>query len=499
MASPSAATGSDDEEDVSCVAAGLVSIGQVPRLASLTGLKRLCLHGNSITRVDSLSGLCALLELNLSSNAIANIEPTSLRGLSRLTSLDLASNRLHAVQGLEGLSSLANVNLSYNYLTSIAGLSALAGPSNSLKQLNLRYNQLQQLQSFSVLVGCVGLRWLQVAGNPVCALPNSTQALASVLAHVTRFDALTSAEVLAAPFDVQAAQQYAALRLQSYEPSAFAAAASRSGSPPRAATGPASAPAAASSSGVGHTSHAVYPQRPAVGRHERPPHLDPGEARPSGPAQGPGDPTPGAQAGSRAHANRPPHGPSPQDGPHGQSQPPAGDREQPGPWSAGDVPGGWDVQPPADQFSAKAPGDASSPGGLAVPRQRLVKVLLSDAAAQTSEYTPLVARLQAEVANLRQQLDALAGAAPAVHLHARGAWRDLAAPCPLVDLIMALLQGGAHGASPRRRGQEPRGARGGAEGRYADGSGGGAGRGALAGGGGLPRGLPSGHQSHVGP
>lgn len=172
------------EVSVSCVGRGFVSIAQVPDLHRLTNLRRLCLHGNNIAHIDGLTGLTALVDLNLSSNAVSAIDAGALRGLTRLTSLNLASNRLQTVTGLDGLSNLETLNLSFNYITSIAGLAALAGPLCKLKNLNLKQNQLHNLQAFSVLVGCMGLRWLQVAGNPVCSLPNYAQALASVLSQV---------------------------------------------------------------------------------------------------------------------------------------------------------------------------------------------------------------------------------------------------------------------------------------------------------------------------
>lgn len=175
-ARPSDSSGtSPGSGSVSCIGQGLVSISQVPDLHRLTSLRSLCLHGNNITRIEGLQQLAGLADLNLSSNAIDAIDPSALRGLSSLTSLNLASNRLQSISGLDGLSSLEVLNLSYNYLTSLSGLSALQGPRCALRQLNIKHNQLSTLQSFSVLVGCINLRWLQVAGNPVCQLPNCLQ------------------------------------------------------------------------------------------------------------------------------------------------------------------------------------------------------------------------------------------------------------------------------------------------------------------------------------
>ena len=158
---------------VSHIGEGLSSCAHVPGLLSMTSLRSLCLHGNNITRIEAIQQLHGLQDLNLSSNCITSIE--NLGGLSSLTSINLASNRLMHVTGLDGLASLTSLNLSYNGLTSISGLTALHGPHCKLKSLDLRHNQLESLQAFSVLVGCINLRDLSIAGNPVTSVPNHQQ------------------------------------------------------------------------------------------------------------------------------------------------------------------------------------------------------------------------------------------------------------------------------------------------------------------------------------
>ncbi|PNH07526.1 Leucine-rich repeat and coiled-coil domain-containing protein 1 [Tetrabaena socialis] len=339
MSAPGAAEAAEVEDSLSCIGQGLLSVAQVPNIHRLTGLRSLCLHGNNIAQLEGLQALTSLVDLNLSSNAVASIDPGSLRGLTLLTSLNLAGNRLQAVQGLDGLSSLEHLNLSYNYITSLGGLSALQGPRCQLRQLNLKHNQLHQLQGFSVLVGCISLRWLQVEGNPVCQLPNCLQALASVLPHVARLDSMSSAEALAAPYDVQAAQQYASIQLQSFEP-----------------LPPAPSPMAAA---------AAAPPPPPAALQQRPQQQPPRAAAPQAQMQhwkgGPG------QAGA-----------------------PRASEE-------GFASGTADVLPASDQRQVPLSQQQQQPA-------RVAKIISAEAAAQTSEYTPLVRRVQAEAAEVRQQL-----------------------------------------------------------------------------------------------
>ncbi|GFR43792.1 hypothetical protein Agub_g4909 [Astrephomene gubernaculifera] len=495
MSSATNSSNSEPGATVSCIGQGLLSISQVPDLHRLRGIRSLCLHGNNLTRIEGLQDLAELVELNLSSNAIASIDPGSLRGLSRLTSLNLASNRLPTVQGLDGLSSLEHLNLSYNYITSITGLSALQGPLCKLRQLNLKHNQLHNLQSFSVLVGCISLRWLQVAGNPVCQLPNYLQALATVLTHVTQLDALSSAEALAAPYDMQAAQQYAAMRLQSFDPAPLPQLAQQPAAqgtprhvPPAAAARPAVAGAGKAAGLAPPPAYQAQSHDSVLASHQRgspplrravpppsfpppPPQQHPQQQQqtpPQGPwrshglqtprtlhhpqqqnyhdyhhvsagPDGPGDLQAGySAAGPPAAAAPPPPHHSQQPSQQGQTRAPANwqatRRAKAGGGGSGDSSDGdvgsehlsdacdppqqhhhhqhggeTDVLPATDQRQPPASSQQQQQHvqHQLQPPARVVKVLLADAAAQTSEYTPLVRRLQVEAVELRQQLSTL--------------------------------------------------------------------------------------------
>lgn len=205
-----------EQQHVSRIGVGLISLYQVPELQQLLNITSLCLHANGITRIEGLERVGATLtDLNLSSNSLVGME--GLAGLSCLRSLNLASNKLPDVHGLEGLSSLSSLNLSYNFINSLSGVSSLQGPLCSLSVLSIKQNQIKKLQDFAVLVGCVKLRELHVDGNPVCQVPNYRQALATVLPQITQLDSLNSSEALAEPYDMQAARQHATASLQAFE------------------------------------------------------------------------------------------------------------------------------------------------------------------------------------------------------------------------------------------------------------------------------------------
>ncbi len=201
---------------VSRIGEGLISCLDVPELRSLKSLACLCLHGNNISTIEGLQHLEGLQDLNLSSNCISSLG-NSLCGITTLTSINLASNRLQDAAGLEGLVNLTHLNLSYNSITSLHGLAALHGPGCKLRLLDVRHNQLPSLQAFAALVGCVNLRELSIAGNPVCAVPNHQQVLVNVVPQITQLDGASTSAILSAPTDAAAAQRFAAQQLASYD------------------------------------------------------------------------------------------------------------------------------------------------------------------------------------------------------------------------------------------------------------------------------------------
>lgn len=410
------------QESASCIGQGLTSCLQVPELYRLHGLRSLCLHGNNISRIEGLGHLAGtLLDLNLSSNSLASLD--GLAGLTALTSLNLASNKLLSLQGLPSLASLSSLNVSYNFLTSIAGLAALQAPAGRLRVLNLRHNQLGSLQAVSVLAGCVYLRELHVAGNPMCQLPSYAQAIVSVLPALAQLDGQAAADVMGAPFDVQAAQQYAAARLHAYEapPTPYVLAPPAPAFAPVTASGGAQplqpllppthqqpAGSAASGSGgaaipaVAAASHA--PAASPVRAAQQPQHQPRPANRQAGgrrqrTAAGGGEA--GGDSSDTPDPLQPPMATSPHSQPHPHRGEDAGDAT-PAPPS--------DLYPlPDQQHPASLPRNNPHPQQQQQQQPLRIKVFLTDAAAQTSEYTPLARRLQAEALELRQQLSRLTG------------------------------------------------------------------------------------------
>ena len=88
-----------------------------------THVRSLCLHANSVSRLDGLRMLRGLEDLNLSSNQLRDIE--GLQTLTSLTSLNLASNRLSSLDKLQPLSGLQSLTASYNSIEHLSCLSIL--------------------------------------------------------------------------------------------------------------------------------------------------------------------------------------------------------------------------------------------------------------------------------------------------------------------------------------------------------------------------------------
>ena len=74
--------------------------------------------------------------------------------------------------------------------------------------------QIESLPQFSVLVGCMNLRELNIIGNPVCMTPNHRQVLLSVVPQLNQLDGESKERVMAAEMDMETAQHVAAERLR---------------------------------------------------------------------------------------------------------------------------------------------------------------------------------------------------------------------------------------------------------------------------------------------
>ena len=86
-------------------------------------IPRLDLSGLGLSRIDSVSRLTGLEDLNLSSNQIEDLGP--LRGLKKLVVLDLSNNRITNLIPLRGLQKLQYLHLGHNQIKSLNQLLAL--------------------------------------------------------------------------------------------------------------------------------------------------------------------------------------------------------------------------------------------------------------------------------------------------------------------------------------------------------------------------------------
>ena len=135
---------------VSRIGAGLTSLSKVVSELKGQDLHTLCLHANSISRIEGLHMLRNLRDLNLSSNHISQMD--GLQTLTALTKLNLASNRLTRVDSLHHLVSLQSLNLAYNAITHLSGLSGLQVQTPGLLSV---FSQARQAQlTFSVMSAC---------------------------------------------------------------------------------------------------------------------------------------------------------------------------------------------------------------------------------------------------------------------------------------------------------------------------------------------------------
>ena len=131
--------------------------GKIENLATNTGLVRLDLSFNYITKIEGLVSQALLQELDLSHNQITAVENLPGRALVELS---LADNSLGSLTGLKMAKRLESLDLSGNQL--VGGL-ALPSGLPVLASLRLNRNQLAGLGKLSH--ACPGLVELEAAEN----------------------------------------------------------------------------------------------------------------------------------------------------------------------------------------------------------------------------------------------------------------------------------------------------------------------------------------------
>ncbi len=118
----------------------------------LTALTWLNLANNRISDISALGGLTALTTLDLSNNN--NISDISaLEGLTALTTLNLRKNSLSDISALDGLTALTNLTVSENSLSDISALDGLT----ALTSLDLRKNSISDISALDGLTALTSL------------------------------------------------------------------------------------------------------------------------------------------------------------------------------------------------------------------------------------------------------------------------------------------------------------------------------------------------------
>ncbi|GBG28714.1 Leucine-rich repeat-containing protein 56 [Hondaea fermentalgiana] len=151
------------------------------------------LQGNQLTSLSGIADFQALRRLNLASNDVRNVEASDLAGLSHLLFLSLASNLLVSLPAgcLPPLASLRELDLSYNAIEDVEGLSVLG----QLEILNLRQNRIGTISALEPLRLCDGLSKLLLEDNPVCTTTRQlSQNVRNILPQVREMDIDVDAE-----------------------------------------------------------------------------------------------------------------------------------------------------------------------------------------------------------------------------------------------------------------------------------------------------------------
>ena len=161
---------------------GLSTIAELAPAQMLTSLD---LSNNAIGNLDPLSGMTALEYLDLSENAVSNI--SVLAGLPQLTVVDLSRNSIPSIGPLASCANLRELNISYNKVMDLGALSNLTlltsfQASNNaiitvdalrncpaLKYLDLSHNSIEDLSAIS---GLSNLMELNFSYNAVTVLPS---------------------------------------------------------------------------------------------------------------------------------------------------------------------------------------------------------------------------------------------------------------------------------------------------------------------------------------
>lgn len=131
-------------------------------LSGMTSLAELNLQNNAVTDLTVLGGLTNLAKLNVGFNALTSLSP--IRSCTRLTWLHADNNQITVLDGVEALTGLTTLDVSYNKLVSVDVLSGLT----ELTELGIGSNTVTDISALKTLTK---LQSFDFSSNQVAALP----------------------------------------------------------------------------------------------------------------------------------------------------------------------------------------------------------------------------------------------------------------------------------------------------------------------------------------
>ncbi len=146
-------------EDVTSVVPGTDSVYYVgtsgKKVTTLSGLQHLsetleelCMRSNLIRSIVGVEVLSRLLTLELADNQIRALGPMNLgKTCPRLTNLDLSYNQIRRVENIRGLTCLTRLYVANNKLTTIGMEEGLGSLPSSLKRLDLGANRIRRMEN----------------------------------------------------------------------------------------------------------------------------------------------------------------------------------------------------------------------------------------------------------------------------------------------------------------------------------------------------------------
>ena len=170
-----------------------IHLESMPRalgIAGMRSLQRLCITECGLRNMAGIENCTALTHLDLSQNAITEMDDAVLKSLMRLRTLWLCENQLTTVTGLEGLPQLSCLWLGKNRITSLCD--ALDGNA-ALEELNVAGNSIANFKDIPNLSRMRRLTSLSFGEphfgeNPLCSLCNYSTYVLFHMPQLKTFD-----------------------------------------------------------------------------------------------------------------------------------------------------------------------------------------------------------------------------------------------------------------------------------------------------------------------